>query len=130
MIDEDDIDEDLHLNKSKQVNGGFPMTEDLIFIILFLLIVTVFAIPLGKYMSKVFTGERTFMTPVMRPLEKFIYRIGSVDENQEMTWKRYAYALTYIEYNWNTVSFYLTINTKLFTTESGRYVSCQVGHGF
>ena len=69
------------------------MTEDLIFIILFLLIVTVFAIPLGKYMSKVFTGERTFMTPVMRPLEKFIYRIGSVDENQEMTWKRYAYAL-------------------------------------
>ena len=69
------------------------MTEDLIFIILFLLIVTVFAIPLGKYMSKVFTGERTFMTPVMRPLEKFIYRIGSVDENQEITLKRYAYAL-------------------------------------
>ena len=57
MVEEDDIDEDLHLNKSKRVNGGFLMTEDLIFIILFLLIVTVFAIPLGKYMSKVFTGR-------------------------------------------------------------------------
>jgi K+-transporting ATPase ATPase A chain len=44
-------------------------------------------------MSKVFTGERTFMTPLVRPVETFIYRICSIDENQEMSWKRYAYAL-------------------------------------
>jgi K+-transporting ATPase ATPase A chain len=69
------------------------MIEEVLLIMLFLLIVAIFAIPLGKYMSKVFTGERTFITPVIRPLEKFIYRIGSIDENQEMTWKRYAYAL-------------------------------------
>jgi K+-transporting ATPase ATPase A chain len=67
--------------------------EDVLFILLFLLIVTLFAIPLGKYMSKVFTGERTFMTPIIRPLEAFIYRIASIDENQEMSWKRYTYAL-------------------------------------
>ncbi|HML05037.1 MAG TPA: potassium-transporting ATPase subunit KdpA [Methanobacterium sp.] len=69
------------------------MIEDIILILLFLLIVTLFAIPLGKYVSKVFTGERTFMTPIVRPLEAFIYRICSIDENQEMSWKRYAYAL-------------------------------------
>jgi K+-transporting ATPase ATPase A chain len=44
-------------------------------------------------MSKVLTGKETFMTPVIRPIEKFIYRICSIDENQEMSWKRYAYTL-------------------------------------
>lgn len=69
------------------------MIEDVVLILLFLLILTLFAIPLGKYMSNVFTGKKTFMTTVIRPVEKFIYRICSIDENQEMTWKRYAYSL-------------------------------------
>jgi potassium-transporting ATPase potassium-binding subunit len=69
------------------------LLEDVILIMLFLLVVTIAAIPVGKYMSNVLTGKKTFMTPLIRPLEKFIYRICSIDENQEMSWKRYAYAL-------------------------------------
>ncbi len=69
------------------------MIEDVLLILLFLLIVTIFAIPLGKYMANVFTGQRTFLTPVIQPLENFLYGICSIDKNQEMTWKRYAYAL-------------------------------------
>lgn len=69
------------------------LLEDILLIMLFLLILTIAAIPIGKYMSKVLTGKKTFMTPVIQPLEKFVYRICSIDENQEMTWKRYAYAL-------------------------------------
>ena len=69
------------------------LIEDIILIMLFLLIVTIVALPVGKYMSNVLTGKKTFMTPLIRPLEKFIYRICSIDENQEMSWKRYAYAL-------------------------------------
>lgn len=38
-------------------------------------------------------AKKTFITPVIRPVEKFIYALCSIDENQEMTWKRYAYAL-------------------------------------
>ena len=67
--------------------------EDLLLIMLFLIIVTISAIPVGKYMSNVLTGKKTFITPVIRPLEKLVYRICSIDENQEMSWKRYAYAL-------------------------------------
>jgi K+-transporting ATPase ATPase A chain len=67
--------------------------EEVLLILLFLLILTITAIPIGKYMSKVLTGKKTFITPVIRPIEKFIYRIGSIDEDQEMTWKKYAYAL-------------------------------------
>jgi K+-transporting ATPase ATPase A chain len=69
------------------------LLEDVLLIMLFLLILTITAIPLGKYMSNVLTGKKTFMTPVIRPIEKFVYRICSIDEDQEMTWKRYAYAL-------------------------------------
>ena len=69
------------------------LLEDIILIMLFLLIVTIAAIPVGKYMSNILTGKKTFITPWIRPIEKFIYRICSIDENQEMSWKRYAYAL-------------------------------------
>ena len=58
------------------------MIEEVLLILLFLFIVTIFAIPVGKYMSKVFTGKETLITPVIRPFEKFIYRISSIDENR------------------------------------------------
>ncbi|MCE7698258.1 MAG: potassium-transporting ATPase subunit KdpA, partial [Methanobacterium paludis] len=65
----------------------------LIYIILFFVIAVLLAWPLGKYMSKVLSGEKTFMTPLVRPVEKFMYRICGVDEAEEMTWKGYAKAL-------------------------------------
>jgi K+-transporting ATPase ATPase A chain len=69
------------------------MMEEVFLILVFLLILTITAIPIGRYISKVLTGKKTFMTPFIRPIEKFIYRICSIDEDQEMTWKRYAYVL-------------------------------------
>jgi K+-transporting ATPase ATPase A chain len=69
------------------------MLEDVLLISMFIVIVSISAVPVGKYLSKVLTGEKTFMTPIIRPLENFIYHICSIDENHEMTWKRYAYAL-------------------------------------
>ncbi len=66
---------------------------DIIFILIFFIIVVALAIPLGKYMSRVFTGQRTFMTPLMQPVERFIYRLIGTDESKEMNWKQYAYAL-------------------------------------
>lgn len=68
-------------------------TIDLVFILLFILLTILLAIPLAKYMSKVFNGERTFMTPLMQPVERFIYRLIGTAENKEMNWKQYAYAL-------------------------------------
>ena len=68
-------------------------TIDIIFILIFIIFAIILAIPIGKYMSKVFTGQKTFMTPFIQPVEKFIYRIVGVDEKEEMNWKQYAYAL-------------------------------------
>jgi K+-transporting ATPase ATPase A chain len=48
---------------------------------------------IGRYMTRVFNRERTWFDPILRPLERLIYRLTSVDEAQEMRWTEYAFAL-------------------------------------
>jgi potassium-transporting ATPase potassium-binding subunit len=62
-------------------------------ILLFLGILTLCAIPLGGFIAKVFSNKRTFLTPVVGPVERVIYRLLGVDEKDEMTWKTYALSL-------------------------------------
>ena len=45
---------------------------------------------LGGYMTHVFNGERTFLTPVLRPVERGLYAIGGIDERREQSWLMYA----------------------------------------
>jgi len=49
--------------------------------------------PLGGYMAKVFAGERTFLHPVLRPIERLIYRLSGVDPDREQDWFVYALCL-------------------------------------
>ena len=49
--------------------------------------------PLGGFMARVFARERTWLDPVMRPVERVLYRLTGVDEDHEMDWKEYALAL-------------------------------------
>ncbi len=55
-------------------------------------ITVVFAVtkPLGAYMARVFSGERTFFDPVARPVERLIYRLTGVNEQREMRWTEYG----------------------------------------
>jgi K+-transporting ATPase ATPase A chain len=62
-------------------------------ILLFIAIIIAIAKPLGIFMTHVFTGERTFMHPVIRPFERLIYRLTGVDEKREMRWTEYATAM-------------------------------------
>lgn len=52
---------------------------------------------LAGYMKNVYTGERTFMSAIIHPAEKFLYRICGVDESKEMSWK--TYALSFVIFN-------------------------------
>jgi potassium-transporting ATPase potassium-binding subunit len=56
----------------------------------FLLVVTVLVRPLGGYLARVFSGESTWLDPVLRPLERALYRAAGVDAGTEMDWKTYA----------------------------------------
>jgi K+-transporting ATPase ATPase A chain len=59
-------------------------------ILLFLALVVAVTKPLGVFMARVFNRERTFMDPVLRPLERLVYRTTAVDEEHEMRWTEYA----------------------------------------
>ncbi len=65
----------------------------LVQIVVFLALLLALTKPLGGYMARVFTGERTFVSPVLGPIERAIYRICGVDETREQRWTVYAAAL-------------------------------------
>ncbi len=48
--------------------------------------------PVGGYMARVFNGERTALDPVLKPLERFVYRVGQVNTRHDMYWNEYAVA--------------------------------------
>jgi K+-transporting ATPase ATPase A chain len=62
-------------------------------IVVFFLVVLAVAKPLGLYMTKLFEGERTFLYPLLRPLEKLTYRLCGIREDAEQRWTQYAGAL-------------------------------------
>ncbi len=62
-------------------------------IIVYFLVLVAITKPLGLYMFKVFTGERTWLSPILRPVEAGLYRISGVDKDQEQSWWRYAVAV-------------------------------------
>jgi potassium-transporting ATPase potassium-binding subunit len=62
-------------------------------ILFFLALVFLVTKPMGVYLTHVFSREKTFMDPVMRPVERLIYRLTAVDENHEMRWTEYAVSM-------------------------------------
>src|ERR1700739_4742173 len=62
-------------------------------ILLFLVLVFLVTKPLGIFMAQVFNREKTFMDPVLRPLERLLYRVTGVDEDHEMRWTEYGIAM-------------------------------------
>jgi potassium-transporting ATPase potassium-binding subunit len=62
-------------------------------IVLYCAMIVALTKPLGWYMTRVFNGERTFLSPVLRPLEAGLYRISGVDERREQHWVTYTVAM-------------------------------------
>jgi K+-transporting ATPase ATPase A chain len=62
-------------------------------IILYCAIVVALVKPLGWYMTRVFSGERTFLSPILRPVEAGVYWVGGVDERREQHWLTYTVAM-------------------------------------
>jgi len=62
-------------------------------IFLFFLVLLALTKPMGVFMARLFEGERTWMHPVVRPLERLVYRLSAVDETAEQHWTHYAGSL-------------------------------------
>jgi potassium-transporting ATPase potassium-binding subunit len=59
----------------------------------FLIVIFLITKPLGGFLARVFSGEKTFLDWVLRPIEKLIYRLTGIDEKHEMRWTEYAVAM-------------------------------------
>jgi K+-transporting ATPase ATPase A chain len=68
-------------------------TNGWIQIFVFLALILAITKPLGVFMARVFSRERTFLDPVARPLERLLYRVTGVDEEHEMRWTEYAFSM-------------------------------------
>jgi K+-transporting ATPase ATPase A chain len=62
-------------------------------IVLFAVILTALAMPLGGYLAKVYTGRRVFLSPIFSGPERFLYAVLRVDSEREQDWKSYAKSL-------------------------------------
>lgn len=62
-------------------------------ILFFLLVIFLVTKPLGIFLTRVFNREETFLDPILRPVERLIYRLSGVDEKHEMRWTEYATAM-------------------------------------
>ncbi len=75
------------------------MIGEILGIIIIFLLSVALAYPLGKYIVKVFKGEKTFMD-FMNPLERFIFRISGINPNEGMNWKQFLKAMLTINFVW------------------------------
>src|SRR6195952_4500903 len=62
-------------------------------ILLYCAIVVALTRPLGSYLTRVFAGERTLLSPILRPVEAALYSLGGVDEKREQHWLTYTVAM-------------------------------------
>ncbi len=62
-------------------------------IVVVLILLTALAIPLGRYMARVYQGERTFASIVLGPIERGLYKLCGIKPEQEQHWTSYAFAV-------------------------------------
>jgi K+-transporting ATPase ATPase A chain len=82
------------------------MNTELFGVILTFLLSIVLAFPLGRYIAKVFKGERTVLD-FLNPVEKAIYRFCGIDANKKMNWKEFLKAMLTINVLWFVYAFFL-----------------------
>src|SRR5687768_14890689 len=84
------------------------MNTELLGVIATYALTLIIAIPLGKYISRVFKGERTWLD-FLHPAERFIYKICGINPKEEMNWKQHLKALLTINMLWFVYAFFLLI---------------------
>src|SRR5437867_1096170 len=86
------------------------MNTEILGIVFMFLLTVALAIPLGKYMGKVYEGERTWPDSLLNPLDKLFYKLGGINPKEEMNWKQHLVALLTINLVWFLISMFVLMN--------------------
>ncbi|WP_343567127.1 potassium-transporting ATPase subunit KdpA [Sphingobacterium sp.] len=76
------------------------MNTEILGIIVMFVVSVLLAIPLGKYIAKVYAGEKTLLDPIFNPLERIFYKISGINPQVEMNWKQQMVAMVTINLIW------------------------------
>jgi K+-transporting ATPase ATPase A chain len=76
------------------------MNTELIGIIAMFVLTVAFAVPFGRYIAKIYAGDKTALDPVFNPIEKLFFRLSGIDQHAEMNWKQHMAALLTINFVW------------------------------
>lgn len=86
------------------------MNTEITGIVLMYALVVLLAIPLGRYIGKIFTKEKTWPDGIFNPIDKIFYKISGVDTEKEMNWKQHLAALLTINVVWFLISMFVLTN--------------------
>ena len=86
------------------------MTTEILGVIAMYLIVVLLAIPLGRYIGKVFSGEKTWLDPVFSPIDRMFFKLGGIKPEKEMNWKQHLVFLLTINLVWFIYSMFVLMN--------------------
>src|SRR5580765_7389719 len=106
-------------------------------ILVFLALIFAVTKPMGVFMARVFNREKTFMDPVLRPVERLLYRVTDVDEDHEMRWTEYAISMLLFSvvsmivlYTIERLQGYLPFNPQKFGPVSPAHVAFNTAASF
>lgn len=88
------------------------MNTEILGIIAMFTVTLLLAIPLGKYIAKVYAGEKTFLDSIFGPIEQFFYKISGIKPITEMNWKQHLVALLTINLVWFLMSMAILMNME------------------
>lgn len=75
------------------------MNTEILGVIVQMVLMVALAYPLGRYIARVYKGEKTFLD-FMKPVERFMYRVSGINPNQEMNWKQFLRAMLTVNLFW------------------------------
>lgn len=86
------------------------MNSELTGVLAIFLISLMLAIPLGRYVARVYLGERTLLDPVMGPVERLFFRLSRIDGRREMGWQEHLKAMLGINFVWLLFTMFILMN--------------------
>ncbi|MBK8495667.1 MAG: potassium-transporting ATPase subunit KdpA [Chitinophagaceae bacterium] len=86
------------------------MNTEILGVLLMYLLTVALAIPLGRYIGKVFESDRTWLDRLFNPVDKTFFKLGGIDPKKEMNWKQHLSALLTINLVWFILSMFVLMN--------------------
>lgn len=86
------------------------MTNEILGVVLMFALVVGFALPLGRYISKVFGNEKTWLDRIFNPIDNLFCKMAGINPDQEMTWKQHLVALLTINLVWFIIAIFVLTN--------------------